>query len=134
MTRELLLETVVYFERGQRGSKLVTSVPVQPSVQGRLPRITRLMALAIHFDPLVRDGEIHDNAEQARLGHLTRARVTQIMNLTNLAPEIHEEILFLPKVAEGREHLVLRQFQKMAGLTCWRRQRRAWRELLCSES
>src|SRR3712207_3152134 len=32
----------------------------------------------------------------ARLGHVTRARVTQIMNLLNLAPDIQEAILFLP--------------------------------------
>jgi len=38
---------------------------------------------------------------------VTRARVTQIMNLLNLAPEIQEWLLFLPRVEEGRDLVVL---------------------------
>ena len=87
------------------------------------------MALAIHFDRLVRDGEIHDYAELAELGNVTRARVTQIMNLTNLAPEIQEELLFLPRVSEGRDPLILRQFQKIAARLSWREQNRDWKFL-----
>jgi len=40
--------------------------------------------------------------EIARLGHLSRVRVTQIMNLLLLAPDIHEAILFLPRTQRGR--------------------------------
>jgi len=64
---------------------------------GNIPRISRLMALAIKFDGLVRHGEVRDYADLARLGYVTRARITQIMNLLNLAPDIQEEILFLPR-------------------------------------
>ena len=64
---------------------------------GKMPRITRLMALAIKFEGLIRDGVVSDYADLARLGVVTRARMTQIMNLLNLAPDIQEEILFLPK-------------------------------------
>jgi hypothetical protein len=53
-----------------------------------IPRITRLMALAIHFDGLIQSGAVANYAELARLGNVTRARMTQIMNLLNLAPEI----------------------------------------------
>jgi len=38
------------------------------------------MALAIRFDGLIRDGKVKDQAELARLGHVSRARLTQIMN------------------------------------------------------
>jgi len=55
---------------------------------GNVPRITRLMALAIKFDGIVRRGEVRDYADLARLGYVTRARITQIMNLLNLAPDI----------------------------------------------
>src|SRR5437016_4923688 len=58
-----------------------------------VPRITRLMALAIKIDDMVQRGELRDYADVARLGHVTRARVTQIMNLMNLAPDIQEHIL-----------------------------------------
>ncbi len=35
---------------------------------GRIPRVSRLMALAIRFEKLVRDGVVADYAELARLG------------------------------------------------------------------
>ena len=60
---------------------------------GPLPRITRLLVLGHHFEFLVRKGMVKDYAEIARLTGLSRARVTQITNLTLLAPEIQEEIL-----------------------------------------
>jgi hypothetical protein len=67
-----------------------TAAPAPP----RIPRITRLMALAIKFQEMIDRGEVKDYADLARLGFVTRARVTQIMNLTLLAPDIQEQILF----------------------------------------
>src|SRR5262245_15082590 len=86
----------VHFRRGQSGRVEMRS-GVQPAITAspaeRVPRISRLMALAIRFDELLRKGEVKDYAELARLGHVTRARVTQIMNLLNLAPDLQEQIL-----------------------------------------
>ena len=56
------------------------------------------MALAIRFEGLLRDETIRDYAELARLGRVTRARMTQIMKLLHLAPDIQEQILFLPRI------------------------------------
>ena len=64
---------------------------------GRLPRITRLLALAVRFEGLLRDGAVRDYAELARLGEVSRARITQIMSLRMLAPAIQERILALPR-------------------------------------
>ncbi len=61
------------------------------------------MALAIRFERLIQAGEVADYAELARLGHVTRARITQIMNLRLLAPDIQERLLFLPRIEGGRE-------------------------------
>jgi hypothetical protein len=61
----------------------------------RIPRITRLMALAIKFDDMIRRGEIRDYADLTRLGYVSRARITQIMNLVLLAPNIQEMLLML---------------------------------------
>jgi hypothetical protein len=52
--------------------------------EGRIPRISRLMALAIHFDRLIREGKVADMSELARLAHVTQPRMTQIMNLNHL--------------------------------------------------
>lgn len=70
------------------GTNATESGPPQARAlpKGRVPRITRLMALAIKFDGYLRDGLVHDYAELARLGHVSRARITQIMDLTLLAP------------------------------------------------
>jgi hypothetical protein len=67
-----------------------------PGPSSRPPRIAGLLALAHRFDELLQSGAVSDYAELARLGHVTRARVTQIMNLLNLAPDIQEYILRLP--------------------------------------
>ena len=78
---------------------------------GKLPRVTRLMALAIKFEGLIREGVVRDYADLARLGHVTQgARMTQIMNLLLLAPDIQEEILFLPKTMAGRDPVSERSY------------------------
>jgi len=59
------------------------------------------MALAIHTRALVDRGEVADYAELARLAHVSRPRITQIMDLTLLAPDVQEAILFLP-VIDGK--------------------------------
>ena len=69
------------------------------------------MALAIRFDRLIREDAVRDYADLARLGHVTRARVTQIMNLLNLAPDIQEEILFLPRMELGQAPVSERQIR-----------------------
>ena len=117
------------FTRQTAAQQLIGTMRTPGCGRGDRRDIARLMALAIHFDRFVRDGEIHDYAELAELGNVTRARVTQIMNLTNLAPEIQEELLFLPRVSEGRDPLILRQFQKIAARLSWREQKRDWKFL-----
>lgn len=97
------------------------TVPERP--KGRLPRITRYMALAIYYEDLIRQGHVHDYAEIAALGHVTRARVTQIMNLRLLAPDIQEELVSLVRIVEGRDSLCLRRLQAIALESDWKSQR-----------
>ena len=99
------------------------SDPTLPTPPARLPRITRLMALAIKFQDMVSRGEVRDYADLARLGYVTRARITQIMNLLNLAPNIQEEILFL-KCAPPE-----RSMRPLTVQPLWVRQLRIWRRL-----
>jgi hypothetical protein len=132
MIQPLRIEADLHFDRQGRGSRRVATAEPSPADNrpaGRVPRVTRLMALAIRFDRLVREGEVADYAELARLGHVTRARVTQIMNLLMLAPDIQEEILFLPRVERGRDSIHLRQLQPIALVPEWRKQRRMWQAL-----
>jgi hypothetical protein len=97
---------------------------------GKLPRATRLMALAIKFEGMVARGDVRDYADLARLGFVTRARMTQIMNLLNLAPDIQEAILLLPATTEGRDPLSERRLRKLTAIVHWSRQRNLWRASL----
>jgi hypothetical protein len=92
-----------------------------------VPKLSRLMALAIRFQGMLERGEVKDYAELARVGHVTRARVTQIMNLLLLAPDIQEQILFLPLVKEGHDPVKEWQVRPVAAEPVWARQRRMWR-------
>ena len=96
---------------------------------GRVPRIARLMALALRFEQLVRSGAVRDYAELARLGQVSRARITQITSLLHLAPDIQEEILFLPRVHSGRDRIHLDDLQAVTALLAWQEQRRRWKEM-----
>ena len=98
---------------------------------GKLPRVTRLMALAIKFDGLIRGGAVRDYADLARLGRVTRARLTQIMNLLLLAPDIQEQILFMPRTMSGRDPVSERSLRRITAIVRWDRQRNAWREKIC---
>jgi hypothetical protein len=89
-----------------------------PSLPDRIPRIARLMALAIKFQDMIDRGEIRDYAEVARLGYVTRARVTQIMNLLNLAPDIQEALLHLPG-DKSRGSVCERQIRDVARRLLW---------------
>ena len=97
--------------------------PVEP---GNVPRVSRLLALAIKLDGMIQRGEVEDYATLARLGHVTRARVTQIMALLNLAPDIQEAILFLPRTVSGRDAVAERQLRRITAATGWSEQREMW--------
>ena len=95
----------------------------------RIPRIARLMALARHIDDLVRSGALGGYAAAARLGYISRARMSQIVALLNLAPDLQEQLLFLQRPARGRTAPVLRQVLHVASALDWDEQRRRWRRL-----
>lgn len=117
----------VHFRSAPRGRKvLAPGVEPQEVAPGRIPRVARLMALAIHFDELIRRGEVTDYAELARMAQVTRARVTQIMNLLHLAPGIQEALLNLPRCPRGRDLVSERALRPITGLYCWKAQHREW--------
>jgi hypothetical protein len=126
----LTIERTVHFSKQARGRQELHAVaapaPVEP---GRVPRVSKLMALAIRFEGLLRTGAVRDYAELARLGHVTRARISQIMSLLYLAPDIQEALLFLPRQTRGREPLPLWKVLPIAAVADWRKQRTRWASL-----
>jgi hypothetical protein len=66
------------------------------------------MALAIRFDVLLWQGAVRNRRELAEAGHVSRARLSQILHLNHLAPEIQEQLLFLPPTCQGFDRLLER--------------------------
>jgi len=117
---------IVRRDHGRRVVKAPPAATPEPPA-GRTPRVSRLMALAIHFDRLLRKGKVRDQSELARLAHVTQPRMTQIMNLNHLAPDIQEQLLILPMVMEWRDPIHERLLRPITRNPCWREQRQAWR-------
>ena len=99
---------------------------------GRIPRVSRLMALAITFETAVREQRLHDYAEIARCGEVSRARLSQILSLLNLAPEIQEALLFLPKTVAGHDRVTEKRMRDVAQVIDWDRQQVMFRDLMAS--
>ncbi len=132
MSAALTIECEVHFDRKGRGSRKVLETgpsPFRPAEPGRVPRVARLMALALRCEGLLRSGAVENQTEIARLGHVTRARVSQILNLLNLAPDIQEAILDLPRTLAGRDAVILRQVLPIASTMEWAKQRGMWEGL-----
>jgi len=132
MTTGITITKAVHFRQGRGTRKMLVEgqAPVRETLpHGTVPRISRLMALAIRLERLLREGAVTDYADIARLGHVTRARVSQIMNLLNLAPDIQEDILFLPITPRGRDPIREIHVRPIAAVLDWRKQRKMWQEI-----
>jgi hypothetical protein len=92
-----------------------------------LPRLTRLLALAHRWSRLIEEGVVANRAEIARMMGLTRARVTQMMNLLYLAPDIQEELLLPPSGERPELELPERAMRPITRIPDWNDQRKLWR-------
>ncbi len=130
MTSAFTIECRVHFNNRGRGSRKGPPSDRAASTEpGRVPRVSRLMALAMQFDELIRSGQVTGYAELARLGHVSRARLSQVASLLGLAPDLQEEILFLPRTLRGRDPIQLRHLLPIAAIPDWRKQRSRWKSL-----
>jgi hypothetical protein len=98
------------------------------SGNGRLPRVTQVMALAIHFQDMIQRGEARDYADLARLGCVTRERMSQIMELIWLAPDIQQHILEFRSTG-ARFPISQVSLRRIATSLLWKDQQEAWRDL-----
>jgi hypothetical protein len=133
MTNAMTITAPVNFGRAPNGRRRLSAgeqVTVPAPAVGRVPRIARLMALALRFEGLLRSGVVRDYRELADLGHVTRARISQIMTLLNLGPDLQEMLLFLPRTERGRAPIILRDVLPIATTIEWPKQRRLWQRLL----
>ncbi|MFQ5803815.1 MAG: hypothetical protein ACE5JQ_13040 [Candidatus Methylomirabilales bacterium] len=108
-TVEIALGPKGAFENGNVGTltrrvaadRVVSAVPPRrrkpkPPKEPKTPRVVELLRKAIEWQALLESGEASNQADIARREGITRARVTQVMGLLRLAPEIQEHVLSLP--------------------------------------
>ena len=126
---DVTIEFPVHFTRGAAGRKEVNAggEPVGPRFEsGYIPQVARLSALTIRFEELVRLGEVESHADLARLGQVTRARISLIKKLLCLAQDIQEELLFLPRIERERDAASEHELRTVCAVTDWREQSRRW--------
>jgi hypothetical protein len=105
------------------------TVVAPSSHRGRLPRVTQVLALAIHFQNMIQRGEARNYADLARLGCITRERISQVMELIWLAPDIQQEILEFPPNKTGRFPVSEVAARRVAEDLGWAQQRALWLNL-----
>lgn len=127
MTTGLRVECDIHFHRRAHGAEQLRTGSAPSLPVGGVPRVARLMALALRWDGLVRSGAMKDYTTLARLGNVSTARISQIMNLIHLAPDIQEALLFLPYAQRGRGTVLVADLQLVAALPDWAKQRQRWR-------
>lgn len=125
----LTIKRTFHVENSHRSKKVIRSGRAKKRLSTRIPRVSKLLALAISYDRMLRDGEVEDLASIARYGHVTRARVTQIMNMLLLATDIQEEILFLPETTKGYDPIPLSRIRSICTEPDWDKQRQMWAEI-----
>lgn len=94
---------------------------------GRYPRAAQVLALALQFQEMIDRGEVRDYADLARLGCVSRERISQIMMLVWLTPDIQQAVLRLPP--SGRAPFSEGALRRIAKIVCWDEQRLEWQRL-----
>lgn len=117
-----VIDGELHRERHGRRKRFTASAPGPPA--SRPARVALTLAMAHRIRQGILAGEIQDQADAARRLGLTRARLSQILDLTNLAPDLQERILFL-EVINGREPLRERALRVALRTASWEEQRRS---------
>jgi len=126
---ERIFKGNLYRVRNGNGWAFTEKAPAPPPKSVRRPaRIAQTLALAHRLEAAIARGEYRDRADVARQLGFTRARVTQILDLLQLAPDIQEEIVFLEAV-DRVEPLSERGLRGVIRCQSWAEQRTAWSKL-----
>jgi hypothetical protein len=114
---------------GRRTTLTTRQQPIASSATGARPlRVAGMIALAFQIERMIDSGEMRDRAQVARAVGFSRARVTQLLDLTLLAPDLIEEIVFIEH-ERGIERVTERSPRRIVHAGSWDEQRRRWRTL-----
>ena len=116
-------------DTGRRPPAVSVSSDLSPSGNGRLPRVTQILSLAIYFQDMLVRGDAIDYADLARLGCVSRERMSQVMQLIWLSPRIQREILEFPPARAGRFPISEAAVRRIASTILWAEQEEEWKNL-----
>jgi len=117
-----VLTGTLHRHRGSRVRLNDQPAPPEPQPVRRPAKVARMLALAHHLQGAIDRGLVADRAAVARKLGLTRARVTQLLDLLLLAPDLQAAVLGLEAV-DGREPLTERTLRSVAHTGTWSQQR-----------
>ena len=106
--------------------RLAVAIEAVPQ-PGRHIRAAQVLALALQFQQMIDSGEVRDYADLARLGCVSRERISQIMMLVSLAPDIQQAVLRLPP--SERAPFSEGALRRIAKIVRWDEQRLEWQRL-----
>ena len=117
------LKLDIHFAPGTSGHRVLRKgrQPIH-SKSTRLPRVTRLMALAVKYERLLADGTVASHRELAALAGVDRSQVSTILRFRLLAPEIQEWLLTLPETEKGDDPVGMMELRTIAAIPSWERQ------------
>ena len=100
----------------------INQAPVVRLPVRRPARVAIMLALAHTIEAAVSAGRLRDQGDAAQRLGLTRPRITQLLALLRLAPDLQERVLFLEAV-DGVEPLTERELRPVTRVLCWADQR-----------
>jgi hypothetical protein len=112
---------------GQARTRFVAARTAAPPPTRPL-RAAEMLAVAYQMERMIETGIVRDRAEMARVTGFDDSRISQIMNLLWLAPDIQETLL-VTEIAEGRDGVSAKELMPIARCTSWAEQRRRFRRL-----
>jgi len=96
---------------------------------GSIPRVKRLLALAYHYDRILAENPKMSQNMLSSLLPITRARLTQIMNLNLLSTRIKNEIMNLPNTTKGKDPISTKSVIIIVQELDWERQEEMWKKM-----
>jgi len=113
-------------------------LPKKKETPGKVPTVSRMMALAIFYEQLIKDGKIKSVSDIGRLENVSQQRVSQIMSLLYLSPKLQEKLLSLPRQYRNSCRIPTEQCIQIAKIIDFERQKemfeRIWKEQLITDS
>ena len=120
-----VIEKPLFRHKSRSVTLAETPPPAKPEPVRRPAKVAQQLALAHHLQAAIDRGAIADRADVARKLGLTRARVTQLLDLLLLAPDLQAAVLALEAV-DGAEPMAERALRAVAHAGTWAEQRAAW--------